>query len=127
MELKNFIKNTIISISEAIKESQSELKDKGVIVNPETVEIGKNNEKLLRADGWRYVQNLDFDIIVEIDESQEKSGDGGLKVASFINLGGTISSENQQRNSNRLKFSIPVAFNTTKTPENYRSRKSSAK
>lgn len=60
MDLKDFIKNTISSISEAIVESQNELKDKGVIVNPEKTEIGKNGEKLLRSDGRRYVQNLDL-------------------------------------------------------------------
>lgn len=51
MDLKDFIKNTITSISEAILESQEKLKDKDVLVNPEKVEIGKTGEKLLRSDG----------------------------------------------------------------------------
>jgi hypothetical protein len=38
MELKDFIKNTISSISLAISESQEELKDKDVIINPEKIE-----------------------------------------------------------------------------------------
>lgn len=53
MDLKEFIKTTISSISEAILESQQELQQKGVIVNPEKTEIGKTGERLLRSDGWR--------------------------------------------------------------------------
>lgn len=76
MNLKDFIKNTVSSISEAIIESQLELSEKGVIVNPEKAEIGKTGEKLLRSNGWRYVQNLDFDILVAVDDKQGTGGKG---------------------------------------------------
>lgn len=46
------------------------MSEKGVIVNPEKTEIGKTGEKLLRSNGWRYVQNLDFDILVAVDDKQ---------------------------------------------------------
>lgn len=45
MELREFIKSTIIEISEGINEAQKELKDSGVIVNPSglaTNSHGKN-------------------------------------------------------------------------------------
>jgi hypothetical protein len=35
------------------------LKGKDFIINPENLEIGKAG-KLLRADGWRYVQELEY-------------------------------------------------------------------
>jgi hypothetical protein len=123
MKLKEFIKETINSISEAIIESQEELKDKGVIVNPEKVEIGKQGEKLLRSDGWRYIQNLDFDILVAVEEKQENSGKGELKIAGIFSAGGGISDENVNKNANRIKFSIPIAFTTTPTPSDYRAKK----
>jgi hypothetical protein len=122
MDLKDFIKNTISSISEAILESQDELKDKGVIVNPEKVEIGKTGEKLLRNDGWRYIQNLEFDILVAVEDKQESGGKGELKIAGIVGIGGGLSDENLNKNSNRLKFSIPVAFSTTPTPQNYKAK-----
>ena len=123
MELKDFIKNTISSISLAIIESQEELKDKGVIVNPEKVEIGKNGEKLLRNDGWRYIQNLEFDILVSAEESQNGKGKAELKVAGFLNIGGGIDDKSFNQNQNRIKFNIPVAFSTTETPEEYQAKK----
>jgi hypothetical protein len=94
----------------------------GVIVNPEKVEIGKNGEKLLRSDGWRYIQNLDFDILLAVEEKQENSGKGELKIAGVLSVGGGISDENLNRNANRIKFSIPVAFSTTTTPKEYKSK-----
>jgi len=120
MDLKDFIKNTISSISEAILESQEDLKNKGVIINPEKTEVGKTGEKLLRSDGWRYVQNLDFDVLIAVEDKQGDDLKGGLKVAGLLNIGGGISDENISKNHNRIKFSIPVAFSTTETPIEYR-------
>ena len=123
MDLKEFIKTTISSISEAILESQQELQQKGVIVNPEKTEIGKTGERLLRSDGWRYVQDLNFDILVGVEEKQNGDGKGQLKVAGLLSIGGGISEENLSRSQNRIKFSIPVAFSTTPTPKEYESKK----
>lgn len=126
MNLKDFIKNTVSSISEAIIESQTELSEKGVIVNPEKTEIGKTGEKLLRSNGWRYVQNLDFDILVAVDDKQGTGGKGELKVAGLLSVGGGISDENLTKNHNRIKFTIPVAFSTTPTPSEYKTKIRSA-
>tara|TARA_R110002110_G_scaffold414041_2_gene642821 strand:- start:12 stop:401 length:390 start_codon:yes stop_codon:yes gene_type:complete len=120
MDLKEFIKNTISSISEAIIESQTELKDKGIIVNPEKMEIGKTGEKLLRSNGWRYVQNLDFDILVGVDDKQGTDGKGELKVVGLFSIGGGINDENSTTNHNRIKFTVPVAFSTSPTPDEYK-------
>ncbi len=122
MQLKDFIKDTISSISIAIIESQEELKDKGVIVNPEKIEIGKNGEKLLRSDGWRYIQNLEFDILVGVEEKQTGNGKAELKIAGLLNIGGGLDAQNANQNQNRIKFNIPVAFSTTETPEKYKSK-----
>jgi len=123
MDLKDFIKNTISSISEAIIESQEELKDKGVIINPEKTEIGKTGDRLLRSDGWRYVQNLDFDVLISVEDKQGDDIGGGLKVAGLLNIGGGISDESISKNHNRIKFSLPVAFSTSTTPTEYKPEK----
>lgn len=122
MEIKDFIKNTISSISEAITESQFDLEEKGVIVNPEKAVIEKNGEKKLQGNGARYVQNLDFEILVAVDYKSESGGKGELKVAGLLNVGGGVSDENLTKNHNRIKFTIPVAFSTTPTPSNYNTK-----
>ncbi len=126
MDLKDFIKNTISSISEAILESQEELKDKGVIVNPEKTEIGKTGDRLLRSDGWRYVQNLDFEVLIAVEDKQGDDLGGGLKVAGLLNIGGKISDESISKNNNKIKFSLPVAFSTTPTPDEYKPKRNRA-
>lgn len=119
MDLKDFIKNTISSISTAIIESQQELAHQGVIVNPEKIEIGKTGEKLLRFDGWRYIQELNFDILVGVEEKMGGDGRGELKVAGLVSIGMGTANENLSNSQNRIKFCIPVAFSTTPTPEEY--------
>lgn len=123
MDLKDFIKDTISSISMAIIESQEELKTKGVIVNPEKVEIGKNGDKLLRSDGWRYIQNLEFDVLIGVEDKQNTNGKAVIKVAGIVNIGGGASDQSVLQNQSRIKFNIPVAFATTETPENYKPKK----
>ncbi|MGZ5282531.1 MAG: hypothetical protein ACXWEY_09675 [Bacteroidia bacterium] len=123
MILKDFIKNTISSISEAIIESQKELSEKGIIINPDRLEIGKTGEKLLRNDGWRYVQNLEFDVLIGVEDKNETGGKGEIKVAGILSIGGNTSGNSSNLNQSRIKFSIPVAFATAPTPDEYQSKK----
>ena len=120
MELKDFIKNAISSIANGIKEAQTELCQKGAIINPEKVEIEKSGEKVLCADGWRYTHELDFEILVSVDEKSAEGGGGKLTVLNFAIIGLDTKNEMNVSNSNILKFKIPVAFPTTKTPEEYK-------
>ncbi|GIK68917.1 MAG: hypothetical protein BroJett020_02120 [Bacteroidota bacterium] len=122
MELKEFIKNAITSISDGIIEAQTELTKKGVIVNPERLETGKDGGKILRSDGWRYIQELDFEILISVDEKNAEGGGGKLTVFSFANIGLDSKNEKSIINSNILKFKIPVAFPTVKTPDEYKSK-----
>lgn len=119
MDLKDFIKNTITSISEAIVETQNELTEKGVIVNPDKTLNNITGQHFLQNNGRRFVQSLDFDFLLSIDEKQNINGKTALKVASILDIGGGGVKDNQQLNQNRIKFTIPVAFNTTKTPNEY--------
>lgn len=123
MDLKDFIKGTISAISHAIVESQSELKEIGVIVNPEKTEIGKEGRILLRSDGWRYIQELSFDVSIEVKDKDEGEINGKIMIASLISIGKGASESTQNKSQNRINFSIPVAFSATSTPNEYKSRK----
>ena len=124
MDLKDFIKGTISAISNAIVESQTELGDIGVIVNPEKTEVGKEGRILLRSDGWRYIQELNFDVSVEVQDKNEGGANGKLVIAGLISIGGDAHGSNQNKSQNRISFSIPVAFSATPTPIEYKSQKS---
>lgn len=113
MELKDFIKNSIIAISDAILESQEALSDKGVLVNPNSMGTGKDHLHL-STNGYRYVQNLNFDISVSADETSGVTGAAGLKVLNVFKLGGEGKITETSNAANRLSFFIPVAFPVSK-------------
>jgi len=122
MELKDFIKNTISSISEAILESQTELKEKGVIINPEKYEVTDTQTKSFGDFGRRHIQTLKFDVLVGVEAEDNNKAGGGLKVAQFINVGGEKAKKNIIENQNRISFEIPIAFSTMELPEKYKKK-----
>lgn len=123
MELKEFIKVTIAAITEGIAESQIELKEKGIIVSPEKMGTGAHGDKVLRTDGWRYVQDLDFEILVQVEERTTSEGSAKIKVYGIGQIGGDLGTQNASQAVNKLKFKIPVSLPTTPTPEQYTSNK----
>lgn len=119
MNLKDYIKTTILSINNAIIESQLELKDNNIIINPENITFSNNGNKYLNFSGERYVQDIEFDICINIEDKEEKGGKGELKIVNIIGAGGSLKNESNLLQTNRIKFSIPVSFSTSQTPRNY--------
>lgn len=117
MDLKDFIKEAIKDVSEAISESNSELFDIGTLVNPKNVYTSSDNEEIYghlldedeNEEYRRPVHLVNFDIAVS--SSTKKDGKEGIGVNVVgIKLGkdGTQADENKM--SSRLKFSLPVAM-----------------
>lgn len=127
MELKDFIKHTISSISIAIEESQNDLKDKGIIINPESTSTSKSGEQLLNKCGDRFVQNIEFDVLVGVEDSIKGDGKAGINIIPLLNIGGGLSAESTTQNQQRIKFKIPIAFPTSETPDNYTKNEGSVK
>ncbi|NLB79438.1 MAG: hypothetical protein GX796_11545 [Clostridiaceae bacterium] len=122
MELKDFIKNTISSIGEAISESQEELKSKNILVNPERYDITENGDKKFakfKDSNRRHIQTLEFDILVGVESKQDSTRGIGVQVIKVLNIGNEKSKIQTNANQNRIKFEIPIAFSTIKTPEEY--------
>ncbi len=123
MELKDFIKNTISSISEAILESQEELNSKGILVNPEKYEVTKNGDKRFNnfeQQNNRHLQTLEFDVLVGIESETGAIGGGRIKVAEILNVGADKLKTETNASQNRIKFEIPIAFSTVEVPEKHK-------
>ena len=106
MELRTFIKNTLIDIVGAIKDAQSEIQ--GNVIVPDGV---STNFKSIEH-GVSHLQSIDFEIVVEVDESKGTEGKLGV-VSSFVGAGIAGKSSADKRNSNILKFRIPIQFPTS--------------
>lgn len=100
MELKEFIKLALTDITNAIKESQTDLSN-GAIINP----INGAIDQLAISDS----KLIDFDILVTLNEKD----DSGKGVSANINVlsakfGKDKSISNET--ASRIRFSIPVIY-----------------
>lgn len=82
MEIKDYIAETLVQITQGIKEAQNRLKDEDVVVNPSKTFgsqgnywIGKQQE---RGPVISRIQEVEMKISVV--SSEEVTGDGGAKV-----------------------------------------------
>ena len=113
MELKQFIKETIIQITDGILEAQTALKGKDVIVNPGAtfgksgdLWIGKEQE---RGPVLRRVQEVEMQ--VGLTTTEETAGDGHVKIGIGVlsaNVG--LEDKGHEKTENYVKFCIPVSF-----------------
>ena len=113
MELKDYIAETLVQITNGILEAQDRLKAVDVIVNPAKTFgtkgdfwIGKEQDK---GPVLRRVQEVEMKI--GVISSEEVRGDGGAKVhLGVLNMGAGLEEKGVERNENYVKFSIPVSF-----------------
>ncbi len=120
MELKEFIKQSIIEISEAVQEVNAHFNSKSInaFVNPEFIyESGEYIRPFTipRAEENpnenRYIEEIQFDVAVTTEGEINGEARGGIKIASF-EIGGKGGTIDRQQNASRIKFTIPVCLPT---------------
>lgn len=104
MELKEFVKGVLTQITDAVKESQEEIKNGAVIVPNEEIE-GEIRTKSSR----RFVTKINFN--VELETTSQDQKESGLFVLTSI-IGGKHNSKDsiKEGKSTRIEFSIPVVL-----------------
>lgn len=115
MDISEFIKETIREVSNGVYQASIDCSQLGIIVNP-TITVGENGEYFIprkpsSAAMQRRVQKIDFDIAVEVAESEEASGEGGLSVRVFT-AKGNLSTKTTNSTVNRVSFSVPICLPT---------------
>jgi len=102
MELQEFIKNTLVSIKNGLREANEEF------ARQEGKTLGKDFTSLFvmephnREKGEGYIT---FDVAVTVSQESKKSGGGGLKIA-VASLGGEVGGVKSQEHVSRIKFHI---------------------
>lgn len=121
MELKEFIKESLSQIIDAVVDTQDKYKETNVLICPDDIQ-GENNNLYIRDENlYQFynrntrVQNIEMDIAISVTEKEGNKS--GLGIAKIINAG--ISSENAQQNESisKIKFSIPIVLPTTNAQE----------
>lgn len=107
MELKEFIKEVLADITDAVAESQQELKN-GCIIAP-IINNRNNTDNLVKLNkgGYAIVSNVHFDVAVTLNEDTDRKTKIGV-LSSALSLGtekkrGVISSE-----VSKITLDIPI-------------------
>ena len=107
MELKDFIKQVIQEVTDAVTESQMEITNGSVVAPSLSEATGDyismiNNKKLS-------VSKIEFDVSVELEESShtDKGVKGDLKIVSAKAENTTL---RKDLTTHRIKFDVPVVF-----------------
>ena len=111
MDLKEFVKETLIQISSGVKEAQDEVRKIGGVVNPATLSsTNVSGAYFSTIDDMHHVFLVDFDVAVAVSENTGTNAQAKLNVATFISLGAGGQSANASATTNRLSFKVPLAF-----------------
>ncbi len=119
MELKDFIKSTMVQIICGINEANKHFEENEIdaAANPSDVYPmqEKYNSKVYghiqpKSENInRTVHKVDFDVAVFASEEKETKGGIGIMVAS-VGLGSQGKSQNGHSSESRIQFSIPLMF-----------------
>ncbi|WP_193166255.1 hypothetical protein [Microbulbifer hainanensis] len=115
MELKEFVKNTLVQIVDGVIEAERELDQKGATVNPVG---GYFDQKQVGGRTWSFEDGIaevvDFDVALTSSEKEGTTAGIGVLLGS-INLGAKGMSEEALSSVTRIKFSVPVLLPKGKT------------
>lgn len=119
MELKDFVKQSLVAIAAAISEANDDLDRLDAIANPRQAMPDRAPDcriyGYIEPDGIkRVVHSVEFDIAVFAAEGKETKGGIGIVVAS-VALGSQGKSDASKSSESRIKFSVPIQFPTERT------------
>jgi len=113
MELKEYIQNVIKQISEAITENNGKRgTNNTVLVNPALSDAQFFEGEQYAIDPQKHrirITNVEFEVSLAISNNIKTGGRIGVTV-----LGANGSQKNEQNSSNKVKFTIPVLFPSTR-------------
>lgn len=108
MELQEFIKETLVQITNAVKEAQVELKDTGCLINPYGYVQGSSQFQEGGDGDFRSVQNVKMHVAVSVNE--DKGSSSKLGVAKILNAGFDNKESSANHQMTTIEFEIPLAL-----------------
>ncbi|MDX5362717.1 MAG: hypothetical protein LPJ91_00985 [Pseudazoarcus pumilus] len=114
MELKDFVRESLVQISMGISEASEALKTTNAHINPKNIYVNADNRQnygRLHHDKTYYpvVELVEFDVAVHASEGTETNGKIGISIGS-IGLGAGGKSQESNKSESRIKFRVPVTF-----------------
>lgn len=108
MELKTFVKETLLQITEGIIEAQGELKESNSIINPADIQY-ENAPYATFKNKKRAVRLIEFNVGLTSTSEEQSNRKIGVALGA-IKAGGDGNKGEKEIHATSIKFSIPVAF-----------------
>lgn len=115
MQLRDFVRESIVQICEGIAAADVVVRDRGGAVNPPS-EFGLGDAKGLRVhadqgylSGMAPIDEIHFDVAVTAAEGTQTSG-GIAVVTGFLGLGSKGESSESETVVSRIQFSVPIQY-----------------
>jgi len=117
MDLKEFVKESIVQIAKGIEGANEELMNSSAMVNPVNIAANSGSAQVYartktpsgQSLGSRVVEKVQFDVAVVAETGEEGSVGAKLSIAS-IGIGAKGKTESTNKSESRIKFSIPVVY-----------------
>ena len=114
MELKDFVAQTLVQIVEGIDQANDSLSNKSAFVVSSNIKTSEDIKYSFDKERIpHYVSNVDFDVAINIQDSQSKTGGANIEVFSVLNI---------DTSTNRIKFTLPLALPTEPEDKHFTTR-----
>lgn len=111
MDLKEFVKETLVQIAAGVRDSQDAVREIGGIVNPATLtRTNGAGSYFSTVDDIHHVFFVDFDVAVSVTENTGTNASAKLNVATLLSLNAGGQSAASSAATNRLTFKVPLAL-----------------
>jgi hypothetical protein len=110
MDIKDFVKESLMQIADSINEANVELDGKGTYI-PSGDMIGEGVlYSAIKGSETRHFMKVEFDLAVTVSQEHGKSGGTGLSIASLANVGIKGDNKEGKEEISRIKFMVPMAL-----------------
>lgn len=123
MELRQFVAQTVTQILEGVSEAKKLAAGKGGSVSPKAARYPFAQQTEMLKSGMLFTRSgevvhiVDFDVAVTVVEQSGKEGKAGISIGSVVNLGGGGEQSTSSTSANRLKFRVPICYESDSSPQ----------
>ncbi|PHR88489.1 MAG: hypothetical protein COA78_36485 [Blastopirellula sp.] len=101
MDIKDFVRETLVQIAEGVKEANSQLKEKEI-----------NAVVMPTPDSWSrksFTREIKFDVAVIAESTTEMGGKANLTIPVVgVGFKGDVNHETSNQNISRVEFTVPI-------------------
>lgn len=110
MELQEFIKNSLVQITNGVIAAQNELKDSGCLINPMSYSASTGSKVIYKdvQNNARMIQVVKMNVVLDVSKSSKAKS--GIGVAKIIKAGIESDETTSKKDVTSMEFEIPISF-----------------